>query len=1076
MNPVSATMVDAGGSFSLALMQDGSVWSWGYNQHGRLGDGTFTKRYSPVKVSGLNDVIEISAGGSHSLALQSDGTVWSWGNNKSGQIGDGTTVTRNTPVKVIGPQNIIAISAGRAHSMALRSDGTVWTWGNNYNGRLGDGTIEKRHQPVQVTGLSNIIAVSAGGSHSLALQSDGTVWAWGSNSRGQLGNGSYWGSSYTPVQTSELTDVIAISAGSVHSLALLPNGTVWSWGENYSGQLGIGTLRGKQPLPVQVNDLVDVVAISSAGKSSIVLKSDGTAWGWGYNYYGQIGDGTTDRYKSKPTMISGLNDIKSISISGMHSLAVKQDGTVWAWGFNQTGQIGDSTTVDRHTPVQCLFKLESIKPDDVSEIDARINQAIITPEDLEVGDKIAIQVNIENTGNVEHQFDLVGNLWKPNNNSIEPDEVFTAKAFLEQGDNKTISWNYIVDVAGEWNYEFTVWKEQPYIEKNMLHKYPKPTGLFYVSSEEYIEHSPDGAHKIAYIPVKFPDSRSPQPTRTVANLKTWAGMAAGYFQQQSFGMIEIESHFVANDWIVLDKSLAEYQKEAAKQIDEGNYPDGWRKYFQSNKVEYLTDLMIIQDAMEKGNSIEPGKLVYENYANWSTRSGEIKLGKAEGDRYYDIVAVIQPGNNTSYNGISISDFGFLALNDIFGFGVWAHELGHGILGFKDYNARETYGSIQSWGLMGYGCYLNPPAPIMSFNKVSEGWLDYSHVVAGNEEPVMLYHEMQHGDSVLTFEPTKGNIGYYIIEGRSPPDGMLVGDPWHEKPYKHPEKLYAEKGILLYKVIEKVRDDNNHAPHIYTIPNASWSIVGGIEGPIDLPSFGSVNHRKVTLKPGESYIDDLSEVIFTANEVDSLLYLNVEEQVPYNRNIINYTGNNLKDTTIIADNKFTNVSASFPPLENEFDIDLKVYSADGMMVGMCYDTDKYLVEIPGARASGNIGGGGPEWISVPDDIEIYYEIDTSPIENWLDELIKIGIIEPNDMEDLELEIEAIIQEIVVDEHGERDASEVTETLNIAYNNPLESNNISEGINFLVVILTTIFLLLITVSIIVRGIMRDRVKDK
>jgi len=179
----------AGGTHSLALRADGTVWAWGWNDQGQLGDGTDTDRHTPVRVRGLTDVVAVAAGRAHSLALRADGTVWAWGSNEDGELGDGTDTDRHTPVKVPGLSDVVAVAARDWHSLALRADGTVWAWGNNRFGQLGDGTDTDRHTPVKVPGLTDVVAVAAGEYHSLALRADGTVWAWGRNGYGQLGDG-----------------------------------------------------------------------------------------------------------------------------------------------------------------------------------------------------------------------------------------------------------------------------------------------------------------------------------------------------------------------------------------------------------------------------------------------------------------------------------------------------------------------------------------------------------------------------------------------------------------------------------------------------------------------------------------------------------------------------------------------------------------------------------------------------------------------------------------------------------------------------------------------------------------------
>ncbi|MBA2942445.1 hypothetical protein HZF08_29655 [Paenibacillus sp. CGMCC 1.16610] len=290
---------------SLALRNDGIVFAWGTNSVGQLGDGTTViNRNSPVQVNNLTDVIDVEAGFYHSLALKSDGTVWAWGSNVFGELGDGTTTNRSTPVQVSGLTNIVAISAKNYHSLAIKSDGTVWSWGYNTDGQLGDGTTTTRVTPVQVSGLSNVSYISAGSTHSLAIKSDGTVWAWGNNSTGQFGDGTTT-SQTTPVQISGLSNVKVVEADWHHSMAIKNDGTLWAWGYNSTGQLGDGTVGSTYLSPVQVAGLSGVTAVSTSATFTVAQKSDGTVWAWGHNYFYQLGDGTrTDHYT--PAQVIGL--------------------------------------------------------------------------------------------------------------------------------------------------------------------------------------------------------------------------------------------------------------------------------------------------------------------------------------------------------------------------------------------------------------------------------------------------------------------------------------------------------------------------------------------------------------------------------------------------------------------------------------------------------------------------------------------------------------------------------------------------------------------------------------------------
>ena len=343
------TAIAAGQFYSLALGDDGTVWAWGENYLGQLGDGTTIDRVTPGQVSGLYGITAIAAGGAHSLALGDDGTVWAWGANDYGQLGDGTENMRTTPVQVGGLYGVTAITAGEFHSLALGNDGTVWAWGENYLGQLGDGTTMNRVTPVQVSGLTGIIAVSGGGYHNLAQKSDGGVWVWGDNSFGQLGDGTTTVRRTTPVQVSGLTGIIAIAGGLFHSLALKSDGMIWAWGDNENGQLGDGTITAGTITPVLVSGFNDAIAITGGCAHSLALKDDGTVWAWGSDYYGQLGSGIPT-VRETPVKVNGRHEVTDIAAGGYHSLALGNDGTVWAWGGNYSGQLGDGTTIDRAEP------------------------------------------------------------------------------------------------------------------------------------------------------------------------------------------------------------------------------------------------------------------------------------------------------------------------------------------------------------------------------------------------------------------------------------------------------------------------------------------------------------------------------------------------------------------------------------------------------------------------------------------------------------------------------------------------------------------------------------------------------
>ncbi|MCA0430781.1 MAG: T9SS type A sorting domain-containing protein [Bacteroidetes bacterium] len=302
----------------------------------------------------------IACGGWHSLGICNDSTVKAFGENATGQIGNGNTTDQSTPTTVTGLSGIKAVSAGgdqlEAHSMALKSNGTVWCWGSNLYGALGNASTTGTYvtSPVQALILTNAISISAGGWHSLALKSDGTVWCWGWNADGQVGDGTIIDKTI-PTQVSGLTGIIKISAGSYHNLALKNDGTVWAWGDNVNGQIGDGTTGTDRTTPVQVSGLTNVVAVAAGRFFSLAVKNDGTVWAWGQNLYGQLGNGNnTD--SNVPVQVSGLSGISSavVATGAFHCHALKSDGTVWSWGRNTYGNLGDNTLNNSNVPVQML--------------------------------------------------------------------------------------------------------------------------------------------------------------------------------------------------------------------------------------------------------------------------------------------------------------------------------------------------------------------------------------------------------------------------------------------------------------------------------------------------------------------------------------------------------------------------------------------------------------------------------------------------------------------------------------------------------------------------------------------------
>ena len=433
----NAIMVCASHDHTAALRQDGTVWAWGLNWYGQLGNGSTDSSSTPVQVVGLAGITSIACGDySSTVALRQDGTVWAWGANGSGQLGDGTTTNRLVPVQVKGLSNVKAISG----STALKNDGTVWEWGgtntdpilvpvqlpgindvayisrNNgqgYGGLLsaiksdgvtwwqwqrpqldmlggsinwrwpslqvpvgllagtapgfdltvllkadgtvlasgvngygesGNGTTNNPSTMSPVVGLANIVEIGTGFGHSLALDANGNVWAWGNDSVGQLGRGAAL-SSTVPAVVPGLSNIVKVSAWGGTSLAVDQSGYVWAWGDNFHGQLGNGDGNGANlSSPVRLTAVQDVSTVSIGGSTSMALKRDGTVWAWG------LGN-STGGFNPNPAPVPGLSNVISIS-ANYQMLVAKQDGTVWSWGTNDSGELGIGTTTPSQVPVQ----------------------------------------------------------------------------------------------------------------------------------------------------------------------------------------------------------------------------------------------------------------------------------------------------------------------------------------------------------------------------------------------------------------------------------------------------------------------------------------------------------------------------------------------------------------------------------------------------------------------------------------------------------------------------------------------------------------------------------------------------
>jgi alpha-tubulin suppressor-like RCC1 family protein len=343
--------------YNIIADNKGLMWNWGDNCFGQLGNGTTTSSSSPVSAVGdFTDWCQVSAGDNHSLGVRLNGTAWSWGDNSYGKLGHNNTTDKSSPVSVLGGfTDWCQVSAGETHSLGIRCNGTIWSWGSNCYGQLGDYTANNSSSPVSVIiDAADWYQISAGKYHSLAITSDGLIASWGDNRYGQLGNDTTDNLSSPFIVVGEFVDWCQISAGDYHTLGLRCNGTIWSWGFNSSGQLGDNTANNSSSPVSVVGEFIDWSQISTGNNHSLGLRTNGTLWSWGCNNTGQLGDGTVTLRSSPVSVVGGFTDWCQISGGKSHSLGLKTDGTLWSWGCNNIGQLGEGTTYSVSSPVSAV--------------------------------------------------------------------------------------------------------------------------------------------------------------------------------------------------------------------------------------------------------------------------------------------------------------------------------------------------------------------------------------------------------------------------------------------------------------------------------------------------------------------------------------------------------------------------------------------------------------------------------------------------------------------------------------------------------------------------------------------------
>ena len=405
--------ISAGGIHTVAIDEEGKVYTWGNNKYGQLGDETANSPL-PICISNKENelkgkkIISISAGGIHTVAIDEEGKAYTWGNNEVGQLGDGTTTNSVFPICISDKENelkgkrIVDISAGYGHTVAIDEEGKVYTWGDNGDGQLGDGTTNDSPLPICISNKENelkgkkIISISAGGYHTVALDEEGKVYTWGDNYYGQLGDEMTYRSK-VPICISNKENelkgkkIISISAGGDHTVAIDEEGKVYTWGYNRGGQLGDGTTNDSE-VPICISDKENelkgkkIISISAGGGHTVAIDEEGKVYTWGFNYYGQLGDGTTTNSVLPICISNKENELKgkkiiSISAGGGHTVVLDEEGKVYTCGANYFGQWGDGTTTKSLLPICISNKENELKGKKIISISAGGASTIIIDED-----------------------------------------------------------------------------------------------------------------------------------------------------------------------------------------------------------------------------------------------------------------------------------------------------------------------------------------------------------------------------------------------------------------------------------------------------------------------------------------------------------------------------------------------------------------------------------------------------------------------------------------------------------------------------------------------------------------------
>ncbi|MBK8722269.1 MAG: hypothetical protein IPL95_08365 [Saprospiraceae bacterium] len=371
--------INAGFVHGVSIRNDGSLWTWGDNHYSQLGDSTGIYYYTicpgPIRIGCEYNWQKIACGNHHTLAIKNDGTLWAWGNNSNGNLGDGTNIDKSYPIQIGSDNDWAMVSAGANFSFALKNNGTLWSWGENINGQLGNGTTTDLNVPTQMGNENNWVFIENGYRYSLAIKSDSTLWSWGLNANGQLGLGYSGGPKLTPQKVGTQKTWKKVNAGNFHTLAIKYDSTLWAWGNNTKGQIGDGTTS-QVNSPKKITNLKRWTDISAGAFFSTAIEGNDSLFTWGYNHLGQLGDGTQID-KLTPLYNSTMTSCKKIETGSSHCIALDINNHIWSWGAGESGQLGqcsNPSSINNPTEINYPFSNSEIavSKDSASKIQSTV--------------------------------------------------------------------------------------------------------------------------------------------------------------------------------------------------------------------------------------------------------------------------------------------------------------------------------------------------------------------------------------------------------------------------------------------------------------------------------------------------------------------------------------------------------------------------------------------------------------------------------------------------------------------------------------------------------------------------------